>query len=52
MAMTLRVRVWQLEDRDWNVCGENIVKKEIGGSKVVVLVSTKTHDTDPFWSNW
>lgn len=42
--MMLTVRIWGFEDRDWNACGENAVKKE-EGSKVAVSVSTKKYNT-------
>lgn len=46
MAMMLKVTIWGTEDRDWNACGENTVKKE-EVSEVAVAVSTKTYDTNP-----
>lgn len=52
MAMTLRQRMWGTEDKNWNRCAENIVKKEIrGASTVVVAVSTK-QDMNPSLTHW
>lgn len=48
MSMTLGQEIWGMEEKDWNSCGENIVKEEIrGGSTVVVAISTEKQDMNP-----